>query len=159
VPKTRQQISATSRPTPKFTFDGDMWEKHCCLWPPYVIGQAIIFLPCGFYLSSIFFSSPNLLASLGHPCTFQWVSRLGSVTARHSSSGRQPNFAALNRGRHLHSAGRPSRWALAHTITSFFPIVDTCLSCEDIANKVVRWCPDVEFLAIFACAAHFRPAF
>ena len=44
------------------------------------------------------------LASLGHPR--QLVSRLGSVTARHSSSGRQPNFAALNRGRHLHSAGR-----------------------------------------------------
>ena len=32
---------------------------------------------------------------------------LGSVTARHSSSGRQSNFAALNRGRHLYSAGRP----------------------------------------------------
>ena len=31
-----------------------------------------------------------------------------------SSSGRQLNFAALNRGRHLYSAGRPSRWALAH---------------------------------------------
>jgi len=52
------------------------------LWPPYVIGQAIIFLPCGFYLlmvalwnradhnifvmsfvlllSSFFFSTPNL---------------------------------------------------------------------------------------------------
>ena len=52
--------------------------------------------------------------SLGHPCKFQRVSRLGSVTARHSSSGRQPNFAALNRGRHLYSAGRSSRWALAH---------------------------------------------
>ena len=33
----------------------------------------------------------DLLASLGHPTTFQQVSRLGSVTARHSSSGRQPN--------------------------------------------------------------------
>ena len=52
--------------------------------------------------------------SLGHPCKFQRVSHLGSVTARHSSSGRQPNFAALNRGRHRYSAGRPSRWALAH---------------------------------------------
>ena len=56
----------------------------------------------------------DLLVSLGNPCKFQRVSRLGSVTARHSSSGRQPNFAALNRGRHLYSAGRPSRWALAH---------------------------------------------
>ena len=30
------------------------------------------------------------------------------------SSGRQPNFAALNRRQHLCLAGRPSRWALAH---------------------------------------------
>ena len=36
------------------------------------------------------------------------------VTARHSSSERQPNFVALTRGRHLYSAGRPSRWALVH---------------------------------------------
>ena len=35
--------------------------RHCpnnmavlLLWSPYVIGQAIIFLPCGFFLSSIF---------------------------------------------------------------------------------------------------------
>jgi len=56
----------------------------------------------------------NLLSSLGHPCKFQRVLHLGSVTARHSSSGRQPNFAALNRGRHLYSAGRPSRWTLAY---------------------------------------------
>ena len=39
--------------------------------------------------------------SLGHPCKFERVSRLGSVTARHSSSGLQPNFAALYRGRNL----------------------------------------------------------
>jgi len=68
------------------------------------------------------------LASLGHPCKFQRVSCLASVTARHSSSGRQPDFATLNRGRHLRSAGRPSRWALAHILVlscffffSFFP--------------------------------------
>jgi len=30
--------------------------------------------------------------------------------------GRQPNFAALNWGRHLYTAGRPSRWALAHIL-------------------------------------------
>jgi len=33
-----------------------------------------------------------------------------------SSNGRQPNFVALNRGRHLCSAGRPSGWALAHIL-------------------------------------------
>jgi len=32
------------------------------------------------------------------------------------SSGRQPNFAALNRGRQLYLTGRPSRWALAHIL-------------------------------------------
>ena len=58
----------------------------------------------------------NRFVSLGHPSKFQPVSRLGSVTARHSSSRHQPNFSALNRGRHLCSAGRPSRWALAHIL-------------------------------------------
>ena len=51
---------------------------------------------------------------------------LGSVTARQSSSGRQPNFAALNRGRHLCSAGRPSCWALAHTVVFIFVIKLMC---------------------------------
>jgi len=42
--------------------------------------------------------------SLGHPCKFQRVLHLGSVTARHSSIGRQPNFVVLNRGCHLYSS-------------------------------------------------------
>jgi len=58
--------------------------------------------------------------SLGHPSKFQRVSRLGINPARHSSNGHQPYFAALNRGCHLYSAGRPSRWALAHISSSFF---------------------------------------
>jgi len=44
----------------------------------------------------------------------------GSVTARQSSSERQPNCAALNRGRHLYSAERPSRWASAHISSSIY---------------------------------------
>jgi len=52
----------------------------------------------------------------GTAANLQRVSRLGSVTARHSSIGRQPNFAALKRGRQLYSAGLPSRWALAHIL-------------------------------------------
>jgi len=46
--------------------------------------------------------------------------QVDSVAARHSSSGRQPNFAALNRGHHLFSARRPSRWALAHILVIIF---------------------------------------
>jgi len=62
----------------------------------------------------------DLLASLVHPGKFQRVLLLGSVTARHSSTGRQPNFAALNRGCHLYSAGRPSRVALAHILDKVY---------------------------------------
>jgi len=53
-------------------------------------------------------------------------SYIGSVrpTARHCSSGRQPNCGVVQgmklqnfrRGRHLYSAGRPSRWASAHIL-------------------------------------------
>ena len=58
------------------------------------------------------------------------------------SSGRQPNFAALNRGRHVCSAGRPSRWALAHILVLygrpmeygrplyFYPVVSFYLLCS-----------------------------
>ena len=68
------------------------------------------------------------MASLGHPYKFQRVLRLGSVTARHSSSGRQPNFAALNRGRHLYLAGWPLRWALAHILV--FPrLISAATDC------------------------------
>ena len=52
----------------------------------------------------------------GTPANFNAV--LGSVTARYSSSGRQPYFAALNIGRHLYLAGRPSRWALTHILVT-----------------------------------------
>jgi len=54
-------------------------------------------------------------------------SYIGRVTARHSSSGHQPNFAAWDkegnygtfapRLRHLYSTGRPSRLASAHVLT------------------------------------------
>jgi len=41
---------------------------------------------------------------------------IGSATARHLSSGCQPNFVAFSRGRHLYYAGRPSRWVSAYTL-------------------------------------------
>ena len=60
------------------------------------------------------------LSSCKNPTTLA-LSYFGSVTARHCSSGHQPNFATLNRGRHLYLAGRPSRWALAHIVVLFVP--------------------------------------
>ena len=66
--------------------------------------------------------------------------------ARHSSSGRQPNFAALNRGRHLYLEGRPSRWALAHILVlSLFSLLLTMVRyvsdrlCR-VNNNVSSYC-------------------
>jgi len=80
------------------------------------------------------------LASLGHSSKFQPVSRFGSVTARHSSSGRQQNFAALDRGRHLYPAGWPSRWALAHVLVLSFFIVYSQPSQTGSLPYFHTWC-------------------
>jgi len=55
-------------------------------------------------------------------------SYMGSVTARHSSGGRQPNCGVVQkielrnfrRGLHLNSAGRPSPWAFAHIYSYYY---------------------------------------
>jgi len=92
-------------------------------------------------------SSCYRLLSLGHPCKFQRVWRLRIVTPRHSSIGRQPNFAALNRGRRLYSAGRPSRCVLAHISSGFYITLLTsakrlcnrgCLSVSNLGKKNLR---------------------
>jgi len=44
----------------------------------------------------------------GTPAKFNGF-RVLAALLHGDSSGLQPNFAALNRGRHLYSAGRPSR--------------------------------------------------
>ena len=40
-------------------------------------------------------------------------------------------------------------------LNNFFPIVDMCLSCEDIARQIVRWCPDGDFWRLF-CVLHVK---
>jgi len=75
--------------------------------------------------------------SLRHPSKFQRLSRLGSVTARYSSSRRQPNFAVLNRGRHLYSAGRPSRSASAHILVDY-NVVTHNLNCNCLSSSFKR---------------------
>jgi len=40
------------------------------LWPPYVIGQAIIFLPCGFFLLLSFF--PHLISAVADWMSATW---------------------------------------------------------------------------------------
>ena len=134
--------------------------------PPYVIRQAIRFLPCGFFLSSICLSSfffPRLISAAagwmsipyfdtwcgpsanlecmstcphnmvnfgplaaeivslvwGTPGNFNWFRILAALLHGTLVVG-VSQTAALNRGRHLHSAGRPSRWALAHISSNYY---------------------------------------
>jgi len=68
----------------------------------------------------------------GTPVNFnRFVSWQRYCTA--SSSGRQPNFAALNRGRHLCSAGQPSGWALAHILVTAYSVL--CYLLPTVSDK------------------------
>jgi len=76
--------------------------------------------------------------------------------ALHSSSGRQPNFAAwyiqrmelrnFRRGRHLYPAGRPSRWALAHILVM-----------AALCNRAGHYIFALWFLSIFYLLLSFFP--
>jgi len=56
-----------------------------------------------------------------------------------SSSGCEPKLAALNRGRHLCSAGRPSRWALAHILVVDFLWLENLNVCV-LQDRLLWWC-------------------
>jgi len=99
----------------------------------------------------------------GTPANFnQRVSHLGSVTVRHSSSVHQPNFAALNSGRYLYSAVRPSRWALAHIYSwceSYYRAQLLCISWVHMCPRkerpppgdvVFKPCPEIHVMLVAA---------
>jgi len=52
----------------------------------------------------------------GTPANFNGFRVLATLLHGTLVVGVSQTFAALNRGRHLYSAGRPSRWALAHIL-------------------------------------------
>ena len=104
----------------------------------------------------------DLLASLGHPSKFQRVSRLGGVTARHCSNGHQLNFAALNRGRHLYSAERPSRWALAQILVQFVLGVGNLMEILVSTNnkeEEAEWSCVCCFVEMRGCYSYIRHCF
>jgi len=67
-----------------------------------------------------FTSGWDRFVSLGHLQNFNCMFRVLHRYCTACSSGHQPNCTALNRGRHLCSARRPSRWALAHISSGDF---------------------------------------
>jgi len=52
--------------------------------------------------------------------------------AQHSSSRHEPNLAALNRGRHLYLAGRPSRRTLAHILVLICATAAKCRTKKNV---------------------------
>jgi len=89
-------------------------------------------LPLG--VLALYLLPPTMLLNMG---LFRAFSCISSVSARHSSSGRQPNFAARDeegsyrafapRLRHLYFTGRPSSWISAH-VSSLLYILTVSVS-------------------------------
>jgi len=109
-------------------------------------------------------------SSLGYPYKFQRVSRLGSVTARHSTIGHQLNFAALTEGAtYIRQGGHHvGHWALAllsspnlnrrrldvyHTCTHGVALVPGSLQIQDTTNssKIAIWAPWHNFVGLCLC--------
>jgi len=92
--------------------------------------------------SNIYSTCLHNMAKLG-PLTAEIISLVSGTPANfnsfrvlaallHGTLVRQRNFAPLNRGRHLYSAGRPSRWALAHILVCRWIFEVTSHTCSKI---------------------------
>jgi len=140
------------------TFAANVASISLFLWPPYGIGQAIIFLFCGFfYLSdalykSTFYLLTYLLTYLSFFFSSYNLSRC-RLDICHTSARHQT--AALRRGCHLYSTGRPTRWALAHilahTTTLIFFVTHTPAFMAALRNMAGRY--------IFVCGFFFLSFF
>ena len=84
------------------------------LWPPYVIGQAIIFLPCGFYLlsSSLFF--PLALSQRPRigclPYFYTWCGPSANLECRSEMCCTQLAGYAGPKNRQKFTIGAPTLW-------------------------------------------------
>ena len=92
---------------------------------------------------------------------FGWRSLLDcravTLPRRESRRNLQGCLKLVNRSQLLVGRSSPycgGIWRTYCCLTSFFPIVDTCLSCEDIARQICAMVPRWQFLATF-----LRPVF
>jgi len=96
----------------------DVWASPGLVHYIYIFGDSSPPPPDGILPGAKFTFGPSLA-----------LSYIGSITAPHSSSGRQQNFAAWYKDRNYgtfaegstYSAGRPSRWASAHILAGIIP--------------------------------------
>ena len=74
----------------------------------------------------------------GTPANFNSFRVLSALLHSSQVVGVSQTFSALNRGRHLYSAGRPLRWALAHILVlSFFFLL---FSSPNLSGRRVSGC-------------------
>jgi len=105
------------------------------LWPPYVIGQAIIFLPCGIFFLSIyqssFFSSPNLSGrrvDVYVPYFYTWCGLIANLGCRSEMRCRR---LAANTGRKK----TPSRHHRSNSSGHIF----ATKACMDNLHVLIIW--------------------
>ena len=113
-------------------------------------------------MPNVMVALPNIGgALLFNAAKFGWrpllACRAVTLRRRETSWNSQGYPKLVNRSQPL--AGRSSpycgdMWRTYCWLTSFFPIVDTCLSCEDIARQSCAMVPRWRFLATF-----WRPVF
>jgi len=100
-----------------------------------------------------------------------WLTPTTSVPCSNAAKTRNPmKYARVPQTRQqILAVSRPKFTVLSGHVekvllfNKFFPIVDTCLSCEDTARQSCAIMPKWRFFASCIssepCAAHFRPAF
>jgi len=83
-----------------------------------------------------------MLSRRGNPLKFAGVPQ----TTEPISAISGPKFAIL--------------WGYVEVLlfNKFFPIVDTRLSCEDSADKVIWWCTDGDFFCVIFASCYFQRA-
>jgi len=134
-------------------------QSEFCTWQNSVTGQEPqkMYIQC----TSPAWRRPNIVQSGWPP-----LSDVAAVT----KPRRETHWNLLgNRSQPLVGQSSPywgDMWKRYCCLTSFFPIVDTCISCEDSAGQICATVPKWRFFASFLYsvsselrAAHFRPAF
>jgi len=107
-----------------------MWSGGGASFTEFRLGIVCIFTARRSYASTVLgVVILSVRLSICHTCALWLIQR---TYRRYFIAHERANFAALNRGRHVCSAGRPSRWALAYIL------VVSVLLCDFSKNGIPR---------------------
>ena len=148
------------------------WQCYCsnvahrrptklCTMSGHLLGWYTVYTFSGAFAPDGILSGAKL--TLRPSLAFSYIGSIPVLTARHSSSGRQPNCGVVRgmelrnfrRRRHLYLAGRPSRWASANIlVVNIFQYVsgNYCMKCPAAQHlegpqEFTEKLPDLSFMA------------